>query len=207
MRFGPAFAGEGLSGSVFVNWFKGEAFMDPTEVLEKEHDVIQVVLNAADEEIGFINDEAAVRTGRLDLMLEFFANFTYRCHHAKEEEHLFPALEEHGMSRETGLIAGLLQEHEQGHQLVDEIDAATTGAGQGEEEQLLEVRDGLRSYVELIREHIRKENENLYPQARKLLNSEEMDALTRAFATVEREEMGVGVHERYHAIAHQLTEE
>jgi hemerythrin-like domain-containing protein len=180
--------------------------MDPTEVLEQEHEVVLHVLDAAEEEIAFIDDEGVFRPARLEMMVDFFANFTYRCHHAKEEQHLFPLLARHGMSQQEGLIAELLAEHEEGHEVVDAVDAATAGAEAGEEAQLLEVRDGLRHYCELIREHIRKENEELYPRARKVLAGAENQRLVDAFDAVEREEMGEGVHERYHSIAHQLAE-
>jgi hemerythrin-like domain-containing protein len=181
--------------------------MEPTEVLEEEHEFIRRVLDAAEEEIAFIDDEAAFRPNRLEMMLDFFANFTYRCHHAKEEDHLFPALAEHGMRTEEGLIAELLSEHEEGHGVVEDIDAASTGAEAGEEAQLLEVRDGLRHYCELIREHIRKENEELYPQARQALSDQEKQELVDAFETVETEKMGEGVHERYHEMLHRLMGE
>lgn len=183
----------------------GRATMEPTDILEEEHEIILHVLDAAEEEIGFIDDEGAYRPAVLEMMVDFFANFTYRCHHAKEEKHLFPALEGHGMSPDEGLLAELLAEHEQGHEIVETIDAASTGAELGEETQLLEVRDGLREYCELIREHIRKENEELYPQVRESLSAGEKQALIDAFEAVETEEMGEGVHEHYHAMVHRLV--
>ncbi|HEX7594658.1 MAG TPA: hypothetical protein VF429_10865, partial [Anaerolineae bacterium] len=56
------------------------------------------------------------------------------------------------------------------------------------------------SYVKLLREHIDKENSVLFPMADSALNDREQSELYDAFERIEAEEMGAGVHERYHAM-------
>jgi len=41
--------------------------------------------------------------------------------------------------------------------------------------------------------------------ANRLLTARDQDELTEAFEKVEREEMGEGVHEKYHQLAHELA--
>jgi hemerythrin-like domain-containing protein len=64
----------------------------------------------------------------------------------------------------------------------------------------------LLAYVKLLRSHINRENNVLYPMIEKLLASEDQQALAEAFAQVEAREMGKGIHEKYHQLAHDLAE-
>ena len=88
--------------------------MKPTEILSGEHRVIEQVLTCLER----IAEQCAAE-GRLDRTsaeqaLEFFRNFADRCHHGKEEVHLFPALEAKGFPRDGGPTGVMLHEHDQG---------------------------------------------------------------------------------------------
>ena len=65
--------------------------------------------------------------------------------------------------------------------------------------------DALAAYVELLRGHIFKENNVLFPMAEQVLPEAEQSGLAERFEEVENEEIGPGVHERYHALAHELA--
>lgn len=65
--------------------------------------------------------------------------------------------------------------------------------------------DALLQYVELLRTHIMTENNVLFPMADRMPSGEDLEELARAFDNVEAEEMGEGVHERYHQLAHRLS--
>lgn len=67
-------------------------------------------------------------------LLEFFQVFADRCHHAKEEEFLFPAYELAGVPRVHGPIGCMLAEHQQGRQEIARMKQPLEGmvAGQGE---------------------------------------------------------------------------
>jgi hemerythrin-like domain-containing protein len=56
-----------------------------------------------------------------------------------------------------------------------------------------------------LRAHIDKEDNVLYPMADRLFTPEDQRALTKAFEKVEAEEIGEGVHEKYHQLAHDLV--
>jgi hemerythrin-like domain-containing protein len=67
-----------------------------------------------------------------------------------------------------------------------------------------ELAEALLGYVELLRNHIFKEDNVLFPMADRLLPAQEQDGLTVLFDKVEEEEIGPGVHEKYHELAHRL---
>ena len=77
--------------------------MNPIEDLKTEHEAVKVTLRVLDS---MIND--ADRTGQITnpahmaQLIEFFRTFVDKCHHSKEEDLLFPALEEVGVSKKEG---------------------------------------------------------------------------------------------------------
>ncbi|HNY64143.1 MAG TPA: hemerythrin domain-containing protein [Deltaproteobacteria bacterium] len=179
--------------------------MRPTEELMHEHEVITLVLGAAAAEAGRILDTRAAHPGIVEQMLDFFRNFTDRCHHAKEEKHLFPLLESKGMPHGGGLIASLLSDHEEGRALLSAVSEALPEAVRGDAAAVRIVSNSLGSYVRLLEEHIDKENEVLFPMAERMLSSEDGARLEAAFAEVEEQETGAGVHEKYHRLAHEIA--
>lgn len=179
--------------------------MMPTETLKHEHQIILMVLGAAEREARSIQNSGKVHAEELDRMLNFFRNFADRCHHAKEEELLFVKMQERGMPVRGGPIAVMLQEHDEGRRRVKAVADALPQARSGDALALTSVRSNLLAYVQLLRAHIDKEDNVLYPMADRLFTPEDQRVLTEAFEKVEAEEMGEGVHEKYHQLAHDLA--
>ncbi|MCX8066346.1 MAG: hemerythrin domain-containing protein [Anaerolineae bacterium] len=180
--------------------------MRPIETLMDEHRIILTVLDAAAREVQRIQETEEVRVERLEQMVDFFRNFADRCHHAKEEKLLFVRMEERGMPREAGPIGVMLYEHDLGRGYVRAVAEALPRAASDLAAREA-VRRNLAQYVQLLRDHIYKEDYILYPMADGLLLPEDQQALGEGFEQVEREEMGEGVHERYHELAHRLGKE
>ena len=176
--------------------------MTPTEELKHEHQVILLVLAGAERQAGRSGE---ADFGQIGEMIEFFVNFVDRCHHSKEEKHLFVKMEERGIPHD-GPISVMLDEHDQGRKLVaamtGRLPAAAAGSGTATEA----LRADLIAYVRLLRSHIDKENNILYPMADRVFTSEDQSGLEEAFKKVESEEMGEGVHEKYHQLAHRLAQ-
>jgi hemerythrin-like domain-containing protein len=179
--------------------------MIPTEILKHEHQVILMVLGAAEREASSIAAGHAVDVDRVAAMVDFIRTFADKCHHAKEEDLLFVKMIEKGFPREMGPIGVMLHEHELGRSYVRAVDEALAAAGRGEEAARTRVRDGLLGYAQLLRAHIEKEDSILYPMADRAFSEQDQDELLTAFERVEREEMGEGVHEKYHRLAHELA--
>lgn len=180
--------------------------MKPTELLMDEHRVIEQVLAA----VGRMADEAQA-SGTLDAehardAVEFFRNFADRCHHAKEETHLFTLMEERGFAREDGPTGVMLHEHEQGRAHVRAMGELITPAAAGDTAALARWNEHARAYIDLLGQHIQKEDQCLYPMANQALSAADQEELARRFESVEHLEMGLGTHERYLKIADELAE-
>jgi hemerythrin-like domain-containing protein len=179
--------------------------MTPIETLMHEHQVILLVLKAAEAESHSIRETGGVNGAKVAQMLDFFRNFADKCHHAKEENLLFVKMNERGMPREAGPIAVMLNEHTFGRQRLLAIATALANAQKGNRFALDDVARNLAEYADNLRAHIHKEDNILYPMAQHLLNAADMEELAAAFDRVEAEEMGEGTHEKYHQLAHQLA--
>jgi len=179
--------------------------MTPTETLVHEHEVILAVVEAAAREAEGIRENGSVDVGRVGKMADFFAGFADACHHAKEEKRLFPRLRERGALDKGCPIEVLEREHEQGREHVRAVRAALPRVSEGDAGAVAEVADHLADYAAMLRDHIRRENDVLFPCADRHLTPADQAELAEGFERVEREETGEGVHERYHALARELT--
>ena len=149
--------------------------------------------------------------GRLDRTsaeqaLDFFCNFADRCHHGKEETHLFPAMEAKGFPRQGGPTGVMFADHEQGRAHIRGMAQAVDGAVAGEREAVSRFVTHAHGYVGLLREHIEKEDHCLFTMANQALNEEDQQTLLAAFEHVEHEHMGLGTHEKYLHIADELAD-
>jgi len=181
--------------------------MTSTEVLKHEHQIVLLVLRGAEREVQSIAATGKVHADTVEQMVDFFRTFTDRCHHAKEEDLLFVKLQEKGMPGDHGPIAVMLMEHKEGRRRVKAIADALPQAKAGDASAIAAVKDNLAAYIELLRAHITKEDNVLYPMADRLFSPQDQQWLVEAFEKIEAKEMGEGTHEKYHQLAHDLAKE
>jgi hemerythrin-like domain-containing protein len=178
-----------------------------TQILRKEHDAILRMLDVTEEAARKLRAAQPVPAETLNGLLEFFRLFADRCHHGKEEDLLFPALERKGMPRAGGPIGVMLHEHEQGRALVGQMASAAEAYAGGDAEAGRRWAAAASPYAALLREHIAKENEVLFVMAERMLSDAEQAELASAFERMETEKMGAGTHERLHAQMEKLIAE
>jgi hemerythrin-like domain-containing protein len=181
--------------------------MRPTETLMHEHQIILIALGAAEREVASIGATGQVHTDRIEKMLDLFPNFADRCHHAKEEKLLFVRMGERGVPVQGGPVAVMLHEHEMGRAFLRAAAEALPQARAGDAGAIVALRDALGGYTRLLKAHIAKEDTILFPMADRLFGPEDQSELEEAFERVEAEEIGQGVHDRYHQMAHDLAEQ
>jgi hemerythrin-like domain-containing protein len=176
-----------------------------TDELKHEHRVIELVLTGLKQLARRAETERRADREGAEKALEILRNFADRCHHGKEERHLFRLMEKRGVPREGGPIGVMLEEHEQGRAHIRALAESVAEAAAGSEGALGTFVEHADRYVALLRQHIQKEDNVLYPMAERLFSQADDEHLIEAFEAIEREEIGEGVHEKYHLWAHELA--
>jgi hemerythrin-like domain-containing protein len=177
-------------------------YSKPIQMLVDEHAVILSVLDAV--EAAALGDAEEFPGALYEKAFDFFAVFADRCHHAKEEKHLFPLLVRRGIPQEDGPIGCMLSEHEIGRRHVAAARAALPRALQGDAPARQTVRREALAYVELLRQHIMKENQVLFMLGDQSLTPQDKDDLWAQFQCAEHGAVPPGTHEKYLALAEAL---
>lgn len=181
--------------------------MKPTQVLMEEHEVILRVLSALESTATRLKNGRGVRAGFFLDSAGFIKGFADGYHHRKEEGVLFPAMIASGLPAESGPIAVMLAEHEQGREYNRNMRQAAERLSAGEVQAASSVVENALGYVLLLRQHIYKENNILFPMADRVIPPLRQGQVEADFEKVEREETGASVHEKYEALAQMLEEE
>jgi len=180
--------------------------MSATDVLKDEHRGVERMLAIVEAGTRRLKAGSDVPADLFLKAVDFFRGFTDGCHHAKEEEKLFPTLEQHGLPRSGGPIGVLLAEHEQGRAYVRVMAEAAARYAKGDQSAIATLIQSGRGYVILLRQHISKENGILFPMADQILSDTEQAQLVEEFEVIERERTGPGEHERYHHVLDELEQ-
>ena len=159
--------------------------MRSTQILEREHELILKVLDCLERIAERANGPEGLDRESAGQALDFFRSFADRCHHAKEEDRLFPALVAKGMPKDAGPIAVMLAEHEQGREALACLGRAVDDAGAGVPGAAQRFAQYAGTYLTLLREHIQKENQVLFPMADRILGAAEQAQLLGEFEQAE----------------------
>ncbi len=178
--------------------------MKATRDLKDEHGGIKVMLAILGKVCDRIEAGQDVDPKHVGEILEFLKVFVDKCHHAKEEDHLFPAMVKAGVPGEGGPVGMMLLEHEAGRGFIRGMTQAAEGLARGERGAAKRFTANARSYAELLLQHIEKEDNVLYPIAEARLPADADEALSAAFGKVEEERVGHGRHEKFHGMMDRL---
>lgn len=181
--------------------------MEATRILMDEHRVIERVIAVLEKAAHRLEANEVVRPGLFIEATDFIRGFADGCHHRKEEGVLFQTLTRHGVPVEGGPIGVMLAEHEQGRHFTRNLRQAAEQLEAGDQTARQDVILNARGYAALLRQHIMKEDNVLFPLADRILPPEEQMRVVEGFDHVEHEETGAGIHEKYLTLADRLVAE
>ncbi len=150
----------------------------PTQILREEHRVILRCLELVETAAGRLAGGQPQPAGWWEQAIRWLRAFADVNHHAKEERYLFPALAKAGLPAEGGPVDVMLQEHVQARGLIQAMEGGDPAPR----------ADAARRYVQLLRDHIDKENGVLFPLTDAVLDAAAQQVLAREFETVEAEQ-------------------
>lgn len=184
-----------------------ERSMLPTAELKQEHRTIERMLAVLSTAAARAEAGQELPRDFFPRAVDFIRNFADRCHHGKEEEKLYPAMERRGIPREGGPIGVMLLEHDQGRAFVRGMDEAAKRLAAGDKGAAKEAARNARGYAELLSQHILKEDNILYMMADRVLSPADQKELSGQFQQVEGERLGPGKHHEYESLVAQLEGE
>ena len=101
----------------------------------------------------------------------------------------------------------MLAEHEQGRQLTRGMRQAAEKMQAGEVSAKANISQNALGYAALLRQHIMKEDNVLFPMAERVIPLAKQAEIAEAFERIEHEVTGEGVHEKYLGMAEALEQE
>jgi hemerythrin-like domain-containing protein len=173
--------------------------MKSTELLAADHEIILQSLRVLDLMAGEIRRGNKLNADDIHSLLDFLRNFADGCHHVKEEAIFFPALMQAGVPLDSGPLRILNQEHERGRALSS---AMQEGIAHGRTGEFVRYAD---RYMELLSQHIDKENRWLFEKAEQILSDDEDERTAAAFEHFETTIVGTLAQERFRKTIEDLA--
>ncbi len=173
------------------------------DFLIAEHEMIEramAVLKECLENLDAALDQPVQMVRALDFLLEFGD----KIHNRKEEEQLFPLMEKFGVPVSGGPLGVMLAEHRLERELLARMMADIGSLSTATSETKEEFRQKGLEYLKIRAEHIWKENDVLYPMARKFMREEDNADMLAAFNRIDTEAYGPAAQERFLAMVDEV---
>jgi len=171
-----------------------------TELLKKDHEITERVLAAAEKAFAM---KGGPTNALIANLLDYVTHYADRCHNQKEEQHLFPLIEQRGIPRHGGPLAVMLAEHEQAKELLAQIAPLGEAVLKGDRTKLADLGKIFSDYAALLKSHYWKENDILYPMAMQAMRPGDAEAVVKGIEALESS-LGAGIRERYYALAETI---
>jgi DUF438 domain-containing protein len=171
-----------------------------SELLTTDHETTEKVFEAVDRALAAPEGPPAAL---LADALEYFKGYVDGCHNKKEENHLFPLIERRGIPRGGGPLGVMLMEHDQSRQVLPRLVEVAERYLSGHREVLDDLRAAFGEYSSLLKNHFWKENDILYPMARRVMTDADAQAV---IAGIEDTEAAIGPDTRtkFYALAQRI---
>ncbi len=160
----------------------------PTEILSNDHKVVLEKLNVMEKTI---NNLKSPDSKKIFSDLKVFFKKEVDLHFAKEEEVLFPEMEKF-IPRDGGPTGVMLMEHEDLNKYKDDfmkgVDLLSKNGNSKEAEKLI-TENGI-NYINLLREHIYKEDNMLFMMADMHLEEDQVKNIMEKFEEMDKNWQG-----------------
>jgi hemerythrin-like domain-containing protein len=150
-------------------------------IIRDEHRSIAAVLHGMQYLAQQIDKRAANVDPRVfRAMLYYLDTFCERMHHPKEDQFLFAAMRRRGKVADA-VIAELEREHQAGAQELRVLEQNLVRYEEGGEKEFQNFAKAVERFVQNYWNHMRKEEEKVFPFAQELLTAADWKAIDRAF--------------------------
>jgi uncharacterized protein len=171
-----------------------------SELLMTDHETTEKVFEAVERALAAPGGPSPAL---LKDALEYFTGYVDACHNKKEENHLFPLIERRGVPRGGGPLGVMLMEHDQSrHVLPTLLQVADRYLG-GDRDALDDLKVAFSEYSSLLKNHFWKENDILYPMARRVMTEADGQDVVKGIEETEAS-VGPDTRAKYYALADRI---
>ncbi len=164
----------------------------PIRMLVDEHSLIKAFLSGIPKLTEAVERPGAIDESILLKSVDFIRSYADRFHHAKEEDILFKYAEE-----DSDIIKAMQEEHQTARSYVKAILAGL------EEQDGTLIAQNLERYNRLLQQHIKREDEILYPWFERKLSDKQIGEISLQFEDIDRS-VGKGFTYKWLTFIHQL---
>lgn len=156
----------------------------PVATLKAEHQVILRVIRVLSTLMDQFETNGEFPEAPLARCVDFLRLFADACHHGKEEDLLFPVLESRGIPREGGPIGVMVYEHQVARELTKKMHDALSQSRSGDAAAKRHFCRAARNYIDLLTNHIFKEDNMLFNMGARVMSAEDQCTLRTQFCAV-----------------------
>ena len=150
------------------------------EMLSEEHKNILQVIDAIFSECDALEKGKKIDVDFFKETIDFIRGYADKFHHAKEEDILFRELSKDDVEMHCNPMQQMLYEHDMGRGFVKELEIGV------ELKDPSIVTKNARAYGFLLKDHIFKEDNILYPIADEILSDSAKDNILKEFYSVDK---------------------
>ena len=171
-----------------------------TDNLMKEHQLILKYVDLMERyaEFGLKNLNGPFLFEKADCFIQFIHEFADDFHHAKEEDILFRYLDVPGVLTHCNPVPQMLFEHNKAREFVRNMENAL----QTKDINMLVLN--AEQYAKLLKEHIYKEDNILYPMAERGLSDDAKSSLLREYADTDNRLDSHAIWRKYEILCTEL---
>jgi hemerythrin-like domain-containing protein len=174
-----------------------------TENLMKEHQLILKYINLMDRyaNLSLSDLNTAILFDKAKCFIAFIHEVADHFHHAKEEDSLFRYLDVPGVLTHCNPVSQMLSEHNKAREFVVNMESAI------QTKELNSLVLNMRQYGILLKEHIYKEDNILYPMAERGLSDEAKLSLLKEYVETDKRLDSHGILCKYENLYVELEQQ
>ena len=136
--------------------------------------------------------------------IDFLLEFGDKIHNRKEEDFLFPLMQQRGIPAQGGPIGVMLLEHDAERKLLQQMAAKAPSLAKAKPFEIERFQEEGLEYLKIRAEHIWKENDILYPMARQVMKEGDAEKLLADCRQVNLETYGPGAWDKFTAMVAEV---
>jgi len=177
--------------------------MTPTENLKSEHNDILELLKIMSKIAESIKSNDVFYPNDVEEIIDFLKHFIEKSHHGKEEV-FYTELISTGVPKENESLSIMKYEHVLIRNYLKDINSCVENCKIGNSFSGVFLADSLTNYVVLMTNHIKKEEEIIYPLAESELSKAKLIDISKEFERIEEKIIHHGFHDHYHKLVEKL---